>query len=32
MALTLAGKKQVVEEVSQGASNALSALVADYRG
>ncbi len=32
MALSLAEKKQVVEEVSQGASNALSALVADYRG
>ena len=32
MALSLADKKQVVEEVSQGASNALSALVADYRG
>jgi large subunit ribosomal protein L10 len=32
MALSLAGKKQVVEEVSKGALNALSALVADYRG
>lgn len=32
MALSLAGKKQVVEEVSKGASSALSALVADYRG
>lgn len=32
MALSLADKKQVVQEVSEGASDALSALVADYRG
>lgn len=32
MALSLADKKQVVKEVSEGASKALSALVADYRG
>jgi len=30
--LTLAAKKAVVEEVSQAASKALSAVVADYRG
>lgn len=32
MTLTLAAKKVVVEEVSQAASKALSAVVADYRG
>lgn len=32
MPLSLADKKQVVVEVAQGATNALSALVADYRG
>lgn len=32
MPLSLADKKQVVEEVAHGATNALSALIADYRG
>lgn len=32
MALTLAGKKAVVEEVAEVASKAISAVVADYRG
>ena len=32
MTLSLAAKKEVVEEVSEVASTAISAVVADYRG